>query len=187
MSEQPEPMTVANVAAWHRWLVKNDERSDGVWLVLAKKGVTSPTSLTYQEALEEALCSGWIDGQVKSVDAATFKQRFTPRRARSVWSQRNVGLIARLTDEGRLRPRGLAEVERAKADGRWDRAYAGSATVEVPDDFAAALRKAPAAKRAFDGLNRAERYSALHPILTAHTETTRARRIDRLITRLTDQ
>ncbi|MBD3778267.1 MAG: hypothetical protein IE923_03250, partial [Micrococcales bacterium] len=138
-------MTVPDVAAWRAWLDAHEADSDGVWLVLAKKGVTDPTSLTYAEALDEALCSGWIDGQRRGGDATTFRQRFVPRRARSLWSQRNVQHVARLVAEGRMRERGQAEVDRARADGRWERAYAGQASAEVPADLLAALDAVPGA------------------------------------------
>ncbi|WP_435526203.1 YdeI/OmpD-associated family protein [Microbacterium elymi] len=126
--ERDDELIVDDAAAWRRWLDAYESTSDGVWLVLAKKGATAPTRLIYGEALDEALCSGWIDGPKGARDAATFHQRFTPRRARSMWSARNVEHIARLADQGRLRPRGQDEVDRARADGRWDRAYAGSAS-----------------------------------------------------------
>lgn len=179
-------MIVDDEAAWKAWLRKNDGSHDGVWLVLAKKGTAEPTSLTYAQALDEALCSGWIDGQKRGRDAATFLQRFTPRRRASMWSARNVEHIARLEAAGRMRERGRAEVARAQADGRWDRAYAGSATIEVPDDLATALAASPSAAVAFAGLSRQERYSILHPVVTAATPELRARRIaahiDRLVT-----
>lgn len=181
----PEVLVVADVEAWRAWLDEHEASSDGVWLMLAKKGTVTPTSLTYAQALDEALCSGWIDGQVKSLDDATYKQRFTPRRRRSMWSQRNQGLVARLTDEGRMRPRGQAEIDAAKADGRWDRAYAGSATAEVPPELRAALEATPAAAAAFAALNAQSRYAILHPVMTAATDATRARRIAAVLTRLT--
>lgn len=179
-----EPFVVADVAAWRAWLDAHEDTSDGVWLVLAKKGTVEPTSLTYAQALDEALCSGWIDGQKRSHDAVTFLQRFTPRRARSMWSQRNVEHVARLVAEGRMRPRGQGEVDRARADGRWDRAYAGSATMTVPDDLAAALAAVPAAGEAFSALSSQARYSVLHPVVTAATAQTRARRIERAVAAL---
>lgn len=177
-------LTVADVTAWRSWLDAHEDESDGVWLTLAKKGVTSPTSLTYAEALDEALCSGWIDGQSKSVDDATYQRRFTPRRARSMWSKRNVEHIARLVAEGRMRPRGAAEVERAKADGRWDAAYAGSSTIEIPDDLTAALAADDAARGTFGTLNAQNRYAVLHRIATARTPETRQRRLERLVAML---
>jgi uncharacterized protein YdeI (YjbR/CyaY-like superfamily) len=183
VSEQ-ELLVVADVAAWRAWLDANEDQSDGVWLLLAKKGTTSPTSLRYDEALDEALCSGWIDGQVKSVDAATYRQRFTPRRARSIWSQRNVGHIARLTKERRMRPRGKAEVKKAKADGRWERAYAGSATIEVPDDLTAALAKHPKARETFESLSAANRFAILFQLTTAVRPETRQRRLEAFVAKL---
>ncbi len=179
-----EPIIIEDVQHWRAWLDRNEDSHDGVWLVLAKKGVTSPTSLSYQEALEEALCSGWIDGQRKGRDEHTFLQRYTPRRARSIWSARNVGIIGELREAGRMRPRGEAEVDKAKADGRWDRAYGGPATAQVPEDLTQALGRAPIAREAFENLGRTERYSALHSILTAHTDATRARRIASLVAKL---
>src|SRR5688572_20679235 len=124
---RPEGPTliVSDAAAFRDWLDANQDSSDGVWLVLAKKNTTDPTSLTYAQALDEALCQGWIDGQRRSRDATTFTQRFTPRRRASRWSKRNVGLAEGLIAEGRMLPSGLAEIERAKADGRWAAAYSG--------------------------------------------------------------
>lgn len=182
--EHPGLMVLADVDDWRGWLIENEDASDGVWLALAKKGASPPTSLTYQEALEEALCGGWIDGQRQALDERMFRQRFTPRRARSLWSRRNVEIVERLAAQGRMRPRGLAEVERAVADGRWDRAYAGQATAELPPALRAALAAAPDAADAFAALPRAERYSLLHPLLTARDEAVLARRVERLVTRL---
>ncbi|WP_416442533.1 YdeI/OmpD-associated family protein [Leucobacter sp. HNU] len=180
----PPLLTLPDAAAWRAWLDENEDSSDGVWLVLAKKGTTEPTSLSYAQALDEALCSGWIDGQKGSLDAATFRQRFTPRRKQSMWSERNLGLVARLIAEGRMRERGHAEIERAKGDGRWDRAYAGAAKAEVPEDLATALAASPSAAAAFDGLNGANRYSVLHRLMTATNATTRANRLARILTML---
>lgn len=182
--QMPDPLVLADLAAWREWLVENEDSSDGVWLMLAKKGRDAPTTLTYQEALEEALCNGWIDGQRRTLDELSFRQRFTPRRPRSIWSQRNVEIIGRLTEEGRMREAGSREVERARADGRWDRAYAGPATAEVPVGLATALEAAPRAKSAFGQLGRTSRYSALHPILTAPNAEVAARRIASLVARL---
>ncbi|WP_417564303.1 YdeI/OmpD-associated family protein [Microbacterium sp.] len=179
-----DELIVVDAAAWRRWLDAHESDSDGVWLVLAKKGTTEPTRLSYADALDEALCSGWIDGPKGSRDATTFRQRFTPRRARSMWSARNVVHIARLADDGRLRPRGQAEVERAKADGRWDRAYEGSATAEPPTQLLRELDAVPGARAAFEALSRAERYSILHPLLTAATPKTFDARLRRALERL---
>jgi len=185
MDHTPEqPLIVADANGWRDWLVENDATSDGVWLLLAKKGTVSPTTLTYAEAVDEALCSGWIDGQKRSFDATTFIERFTPRRARSLWSERNLGLVADLTQAGRMRERGQMEIDRAKADGRWDRAYAGQATATVPDDLAAALAQSPAARAGFESLKGSERYSVLHPLMTAPNEKVRAQRLAKILAKL---
>ncbi len=119
MSTESQPLlTVKDAAAWRAWLDANEHTSDGVWLVLAKKGTVEPTSLSYTEALDEALCSGWIDGQKKSFDSVVFLQRFTPRRKRSIWSLRKTGIVEQLIAQGRMRERGMSEIELAKADGR---------------------------------------------------------------------
>ncbi len=177
MAEQAQELTVPDVDAWRAWLTEHVHEQAGVWLLLAKKGTMSPTSLTYAQALQEALCQGWIDGQAKSVDEATYRQRFTPRRARSLWSTRNVGYVAELTAAGRMQPNGLAEVERAKADGRWDAAYAGPATIEVPEDLAAALAAQPTALALFESLDAQNRYAVLFRVTTALRPQTRERRI----------
>lgn len=181
IADAPEPFIVADAAAWRSWLDANEDASDGVWLLLAKKGTVEPTSLSYAQALDEALCSGWIDGQKRSFDEACFLQRFTPRRRASLWSKRNIGLVAELTEAGRMRPRGQAEIDRAKADGRWDRAYAGAASAEVPDDLAAALAAAPAAAELFARLNGTNRYAVLHRVTTAPSATSRANRLEKLV------
>ncbi|GAA1661447.1 hypothetical protein GCM10010977_24510 [Citricoccus zhacaiensis] len=178
---EPGVLIVEGVAAWREWLDAHEESSDGIWLLLAKKGATSPTSLTYQQALREALCSGWIDGQSKSIDATTYRQRYTPRRKASMWSQRNVTLVAELIEQGRMRPRGQAEIDRAKSDGRWDRAYAGPATAEVPEDLASALAASPAAAATFATLNGQNRYAVLHRVLTAPSPTSRTNRLVKLV------
>lgn len=171
----PDDLLLPDVTAWRAWLNEHEDSSEGVWLRLAKKGVTVPTSLTYAQALDEALCSGWIDGQSKSIDETTYRQRFTPRRKRSMWSTRNVGHVARLSDEGRMRARGYAEVERAQQDGRWEAAYAGPATMEVPAELADALGESPAAAAAFETLSSRNRYAILHRITTLKTAESRRR------------
>ena len=178
--EQPV-LLVADAADWRAWLDEHEATSDGVWLTLARKDAVDagrgPTTLRYAAALDEALCSGWVDGQARGGDADTYGQRFTPRRARSLWSARNVTDVARLRDEGRLRPRGEAEVARAQADGRWDRAYAGPATMEVPGDLRSALDAEPALAAAFAALGGQDRYAACHRVVTATTPAVRARRV----------
>jgi uncharacterized protein YdeI (YjbR/CyaY-like superfamily) len=184
MAEQAQELLVPDVAAWRAWLAEHVAEQTGVWLVLAKKGTTTPTSLTYPQALEEALCQGWIDGQAKSIDEATYRQRFTPRRKRSLWSQRNIGLVAALTAAGRMQPAGVAEVERAQADGRWAAAYAGPASIEVPDDLARALAAQPSARELFETLNSQNRYAVLVRVTTAVRPETRTRRIEKLVAML---
>ena len=186
MSERavPPELVLADATAWRDWLQENDSVSDGVWLILAKKGTRVPTSLTYAEALEEALCSGWIDGRRNAVDSAVFRQHFTPRRARSLWSKRNVDLAAELTASGRMRGRGQAEIDRARVDGRWDRAYGGPAALEVPADLEAALSAAPDAAEAFGNLGRSARYPILHTVVTAPNDRVRAARVAREVARL---
>lgn len=183
-ASSPQTLTVPDAAAWRAWLDRHEDSSDGVWLTLAKKGTTTPTSLTYAEALEEALCSGWIDGRRHAVDTATYRQHFTPRRARSMWSKRNVDHVARLIETGRMRVRGNAEIERAKSDGRWDRAYDGSAAITVPAEFQAALDAEPRSAAAFQALSRSARYPILLDIATAPTDTARTARITRHVQRL---
>jgi uncharacterized protein YdeI (YjbR/CyaY-like superfamily) len=183
MDELPV-LTVADAAAWRSWLDAHHGDQTGVWLVLAKKGITQPTSLTYDQALEEALCQGWIDGQVRRGDERTYQQRFTPRRTRSQWSSRNVGLVERLTAVGRMQRAGLAEVERAKTDGRWAAAYAGQATIEVPIDLSAALRANRDAQAMFDTLSSQNRYAILYRIQNARRADTRTRRIEQFVAML---
>jgi uncharacterized protein YdeI (YjbR/CyaY-like superfamily) len=182
-TDLPE-LTVADSAAWREWLAEHGQSAPGVWLVLAKKGTTDPTRLTYAEAVEEALCHGWIDGQRGPRDDATFRNRFTPRRPRSPWSARNVTLVTQLAAAGRMQPTGLAEIERAKADGRWDSAYAGQASMEVPADLAAALAADPSAAAMFDILTRQNRYAVLFRVHSAKREDTRARRIAQYVAML---
>ncbi|GAA4833956.1 YdeI/OmpD-associated family protein [Actinomycetospora corticicola] len=178
--DQPE-LLLPDAGAWRLWLEANHADPTGVWLVLAKKAALAvpepPTVLTYATALDEALCFGWIDGQARRRDALTSFQRFTPRRARSPWSARNVGHVARLTEEGRMHDAGLAEVERARADGRWDAAYAGPATATVPEDLAAAIAASPAAAAMFETLTSQNRYALTHRLGQLKTTRTRERRI----------
>lgn len=181
MSE-PAEILVADAAAWRAYLDGTD--ADGVWLVLAKKGTTEPTKLSYAEALEEALCFGWIDGQVRRRDEVTYRQRFTPRRTRSVWSKRNVAHAERLVAEGRMTPAGLTAIERAKADGRWEAAYAGPATIQVPPELAAALAGEPKASAMFETLTSQNRYAILHRLALAKRPETRTRRIEQFVAML---
>lgn len=181
MTIDREELVFANVQKWRAWLEKHHSGSTGIWLVLAKKGTLKPTSLTYTEALEEALCFGWIDGQARSRDAATFTQGFTPRRKRSPWSKRNTGTAERLVLEGRMHDSGAAEMDRAKADGRWEAAYAGPATIEVPPELASALAASRKAKAMFAALNSQNRYAILYRIATAKRAETRSKRIAQFV------
>jgi uncharacterized protein YdeI (YjbR/CyaY-like superfamily) len=184
MADDQPLLTLADADAWRAWLLAQHNQSTGVWLCLAKKGTTQPTRLTYDEALDEALCHGWIDGQVRRLDEHTYRQRFTPRRPRSAWSKRNVGIVERLTAEGRMTPAGTAAIERAKADGRWEAAYSGPAGIEVPADLTAALSGNPAALAMFEILTSQNRYAVLLRIGSAKRADTRARRIEQFVAML---
>lgn len=184
MAEDLPELVVPDAASLRAWLGEHSGQPSGVWLLLARKGTTSPTSLSYDQAVVEALCHGWIDGQVRSRDEATYVIRFTPRRARSIWSRRNVDLVAGLVERGQMRADGLAEVRRARADGRWDAAYAGPATIEVPDDVAAALAANPAAQAMFAVLTSQNRYAVLFRVGGAKRPETRARRIQQFVAML---
>ena len=166
-------------AEWERWLEEHGETSPGVRLQMIKKASSKP-GFRYGEALDVALCFGWIDGQMNSVDQDFVLQSFTPRRPRSVWSQRNREYIARLTDEGRMRPAGLAQVEAAKADGRWDAAYRVS-TAQVPDDLRAALDASPAAAEFFATLKSQQRFAFLFRLDGAKRAETRVARIAKYV------
>jgi uncharacterized protein YdeI (YjbR/CyaY-like superfamily) len=177
----PEPtdlpvLRFPDQAAFEAWLEAEHATAPGAYVVIAKKGAPEPT-LAQAEMIESLLCFGWIDGRVQRLDEHHFLTRVTPRRPKSVWSQKNVEWVGRLIEAGRMRPAGLAAVEAAQADGRWDRAYAGSATITVPDDLAAALAASPAASAAFESLDGANRYAVLWRVHTAGTPETRARRI----------
>lgn len=174
------PILFKSAKAFEAWLKKNHATSDGLWLKIAKRG-SNETSVTYPEAVEIALCWGWIDGQKKSLDDQHYLQRFTPRRVRSVWSRINVNKVQALIDAGRMQAPGEAQVEAAKADGRWARAYDGARTSTVPEDLQAALEAEPAAKTFFASINASNRYAILWRIQTAARAETRARRIAQLV------
>jgi uncharacterized protein YdeI (YjbR/CyaY-like superfamily) len=174
-TELPE-LLLADAPAWRDWLVEHHLTSSGVWLVLHKKGGTI-TTLTYAQAVDEALCFGWIDGQRTSRDEGTSRQRMTPRGPRSMWSARNVGIIERLEREGRMHDSGRAAVRSAQQDGRWDKAYAGPATATVPADLAAAVAANPRAQAMFEVLTSANRFAMIHRLGTIKRDETRARRI----------
>jgi len=177
------PRLFKRAQAFEIWLKKHHASAGGLWLMLAKRGAQEP-SLTYPEAVEIALCWGWIDGQKKGLDDQHFLQRFTPRRARSIWSKVNVEKAAALIDAGRMQAAGHAQIEAAKADGRWAQAYDGARTSVVPDDLLAALDAEPKAKAYFATVNAANRYAVLWRIQTAVKPETRARRIAQLVAML---
>jgi uncharacterized protein YdeI (YjbR/CyaY-like superfamily) len=162
--------------AWRQWLEQNHESLAGAWLMFAKKG--SPTvTVSYPEAIEEALCYGWIDGQVRRHDEHYYVQRFTPRRAKSKWSQINREKAERLIAEGRMRPAGLAQVEAAKRDGRWDAAYPAQSRITVPDDFQRALDESEPARAFFETLTGSARYAFLYRLHNVGSPEARAARI----------
>jgi uncharacterized protein YdeI (YjbR/CyaY-like superfamily) len=164
------------------WLEANGEASDGVWVKMAKKHTGIP-SLNWARAVEVALCFGWIDGQSRRIDDDWYLQRFTPRRPKSTWSKINREKVQALTAAGRMRPSGLTEVERAKADGRWDAAYDSMTTASVPDDLARALDEAGLSE-VFANLDSRNRYAILHRVQTARKPETRARRIAKYVAML---
>lgn len=177
--EQPV-LPFAKASAFRRWLVKHHASHGGIWMLLAKKHSGIP-SITYAEALDEALCFGWIDGQKKSRDAQSWLQKFTKRGPRSVWSQINIRHVERLTKEGRMQPGGQTAIDAAKADGRWHRAYASPASAEIPADFIAAVSKHAGVKEFFETLNKSNRYAIYFRLHSAKKPETRARRFEQLL------
>jgi uncharacterized protein YdeI (YjbR/CyaY-like superfamily) len=169
-------LLLEHVEEWRAWLEGHHADHPGVWLVLHKKG-GQMTALTYAEALDEALCFGWIDGQIAGRDDDSYRQRFTPRRTNSTWSQRNVEYVARLTEAGRMQPAGIAAVDAAKAQGRWQAAYRGQATMQTPPDLARALEANPAAAATFDQLDAANRFAIAYRLNAVKRPTTRDRKL----------
>ncbi|MEI2454803.1 MULTISPECIES: YdeI/OmpD-associated family protein [Lysobacter] len=172
----------ADAATFERWLESGAEPR-GVWLKIAKKGQGAVT-VNYQEALDVALCHGWIDGLKRGLDEVYFLQRFTPRRPRSLWSKINIGKVERLIAEGRMRPGGQREVDAAQADGRWAAAYESASKMSVPEDLALALKREPKARKYFQALDGANRYAVLWRVHTAKKPETRAARIAKLVAML---
>ncbi|KAJ5884694.1 hypothetical protein N7495_009204 [Penicillium taxi] len=166
------------------FLEREHSIAPGFYLKLAKKA-SGIKSVSSSEAVEIALCFGWIDGRANGFDENWWLVRYTPRRAKSIWSQKNVNIISQLVEQNRMRPMGLAAMDAAKADGRWDRAYAGPATITVPDDFATALAEVPTAFSFFEALNKSDRYSVLWRVQTA-SPTARAKRIETLVQTLAE-
>ncbi len=178
--ELPE-LVVADAAAWRAWLVEEHVHSIGVWLVLAKKGTSDPTTLSYEHALDEAICFGWIDGQLGRRDSTTYRRRFTPRTTQSPWSKRNVAIADGLVASGRMHEAGALEIAKAKESGRWAAAYAGQASMEVPDDLLVALDAMPRARAMFEVLSGQNRYAVLYRINDAKKAETRAKRVEKFV------
>ena len=180
MARMKEPvLECATAADFARWLTRNHAKSKGVLLRIPKKGAGG--ALTYAQALDVALAWGWIDSQKRALDSTAWLQRFTPRRAKSPWSKINRAKAEALIDAGKMNPPGLEEVRRARADGRWERAYAGSRTATVPDDLAAALKKNARARNFFDNLDSANRFAILYRVQSAKKPETRAARIEKFV------
>ncbi len=178
-----EELIVADAAALRAWLAEHHGTSPGVWLALTRKGGTV-TTLTWQQAVDEALCAGWIDGQGRKGDEAVSWIRLTPRRARSAWSQRNVSNVARLEEQGLMLPAGRAAVEAARADGRWAAAYAPPSEAEVPADLLAAIAAEPAAQAMFDVLTKTNRFAMIYRVNGVKRAETRARKIVEMVAML---
>jgi len=174
----------ASREAWETWLEGKHATSDGLWLKIAKKGSGIET-VTFAQALDAALCYGWIDSQRGSFDGRYFLQRFTPRRPKSKWSKVNRARVTKLIEAGEMKPAGLREVERAKADGRWDAAYESQSKATMPDDLRKELEKNEGAREFFETLNSTNRYAILHRIQDAKRPETRARRIAKYVAMLT--
>lgn len=172
--------------AWEQWLEENYTADKGVWLKHAKKD-SGKQSVSYQEALTVALCFGWIDGQKVKYDDLYWLQKYTPRRKNSQWSQINRAKVQELIEQGKMREPGLQEVQRARADGRWDAAYAPASTITVPEDFQQALDQNPEAQAFFDQLNKANRYAILYRISSAKKPETRQKNIDKFIAMLNEK
>jgi uncharacterized protein YdeI (YjbR/CyaY-like superfamily) len=184
--QRGEPvLAFASRAEWEAWLARQHASSNGLWLQIAKKGADAET-VSYAEALDVALCFGWIDGQKGKLDDFHWLQRFTPRTLRSPWSKINRAKAEALVEKGEMRPAGLTEIERAKADGRWDRAYAGQRTAAVPDDLQRELDRNEPAREFFATLDSANRYAILYRIEEAKKPETRARRIEKYVAMLSE-
>ncbi len=181
----PEATAFPTAAAWRSWLARHHADSAGLWLKLAKGAASAPT-LSYAEALDEALCFGWIDAQTRGLDEQYWLKRFTPRTSGSRWSKINTAKADALIAAGRMHPAGLAAVERARADGRWDAAYAGPRTIEVPGDLADALAARPDAASFFGTLTSINRYAILYRLTTVKRAETRARKIAQYVDMLAE-
>ena len=181
----PEATAFPTAAAWRSWLARHHADSRGLWLKLAKRAASTQT-LSYAEALDEAICFGWIDAQTRGLDEQYWLKRFTPRTSGSRWSKINTAKADALIAAGRMHPAGLAEIERARADGRWDAAYAGPRTIEVPGDLADALAARPDAAAFFATLTSINRYAILYRLTTVKRADTRARKIAQYVDMLAE-
>jgi len=173
-------MDFSDAQAWERWLAAQGGKAGGVWLKIAKAG-NGASSLTKAQAIDAALCHGWIDGQIDKYDEAWFLTRFTPRKRTSKWSENNRKRAEQLVADGRVAPAGLAEIEAAQADGRWETAYAPASAAQEPEDLKTALDAVPAARAFFDALTGANRYAILYRVQTAKKPETRAARIEKFV------
>lgn len=176
-------LAFASAEEWEAWLEREHAASDGIWVKFAKKG-SGMASVTYSEAVEVGLCYGWIDSLTRSVDERFYVQKFTPRRARSKWSRVNRDKVDELVRQGRMKPAGLAQVERAKEDGRWEAAYSSPANVTVPDDLQQALDASPKAAEFFATLNKSNRFAIVYQLQDAKKPETRTRRLEKFVAML---
>lgn len=182
MTAKPEAQIKAfkSAKAWRSWLEKNQEMQEGIWMQLYKTG-SGITSIKITEALDEALCYGWIDGQRKSYDKISYLQKYTPRRAQSIWSKRNIGLVEKLIETGKMTARGFAEIEKAKADGRWARAYDSHRTMQEAEDFLKELKKDKTAKAFYETLNKTHKFAINFRLQTAKKPETRSKRMKEIL------
>lgn len=181
-----ETKTFKDAKAFEDWLETNHQSADGIWIKIAKKASGIP-SVTYPEAVDISLCYGWIDGQMKSLDSTYYIQKFTPRRARSAWSLINTKKVAALIEQGRMRPAGQAQIDAAKADGRWDKAYHSSSTFTMPADFLAELEKHPKAKAFYASLTKSQTYGMFYQLDSAKRPETKKARMDKFIEKLNNE
>ena len=184
MKKQNKPdlpvLSFSSQLEWNQWLTQNHTLDSGIWLRFFKKG-SNIKSVVYDEALDEALCFGWIDGQLKKYDEQSYLQRFTPRRPKSIWSKRNIGNVTRLENEGRLKPSGIKEIEAAKADGRWEAAYVSPSEMTIPDDFLKELVKNKEAFLFYESLNKTNKYAIAWQLQTAKRPETREKRMKQIL------
>ena len=180
VSEKQQIISFRSAKEWEKWLAKHHADSNGIWLRLFKKDFGVP-SITYDEALDEALCHGWIDGQLQKYDDKSWLRKFTPRRPKSVWSKRNIEHVARLCKADKMKPAGLKQVETAKADGRWEKAYDSPSAMQIPEDFLRQLAKNKKAKAFFKALNKANTYAIAWRLQTAKKAETREKRMKTIL------